>query len=146
MNLSLAQRIDMLFRALHSPDDGEPTADSVAEAVRDRGVAVSGTDLTALRTGAVATASAELLAALADHFNQGSWYLTEPGDSRRVIDTYVQLDLLRALREAGVRRVRLRGRPATSDRQALTESLRSRQQRGQEPSRGGIPSGAADPA
>ncbi|MFI6771452.1 hypothetical protein [Nocardia sp. NPDC050412] len=69
-----------------------------------------------------------LLIALADHFRQAPWYLTDPGDAQRVIDTYSQLDLLRALREAGVQRVRLRGRPGTPDRQSLTESLRARLQ------------------
>ncbi|MFI6954449.1 hypothetical protein ACIBJI_13350 [Nocardia sp. NPDC050408] len=47
-----------------------------------------------------------LLIALADHFRQAPWYLTDPGDAQRVIDTYSQLDLLRALREASVQRVR----------------------------------------
>ncbi|WP_330179092.1 hypothetical protein OHB26_21625 [Nocardia sp. NBC_01503] len=143
MSLPLAQRVDILFRALHSPDEGEPTPELIAAALRDRGVETTAADLSALRRGAVDAASERLLTALAEHFNQAPWFLTDSGRAQRVIDTYVQLDLLRALREAGVRRVRLRGRPATSDRQALTEALRARRQ---PPTRGESLSAATDPA
>ncbi|WP_431949232.1 hypothetical protein [Nocardia lijiangensis] len=122
----MAQRIDILFRALHGPDEDEPTDGFVAAALNDRGVEVSAADLTAARNGTDVSPPRRLLIALADHFRQDLWFLTDPGDAQRVIDAYSQLDLLRALREAGVRRVRLRGRPGTADRQSLTESLRAR--------------------
>lgn len=126
MNLSVAQRVDLLFRALHSPEEGEPSAELVAAALCDRGVETTADELAAIRTGTGGVPSGQLLAALADHFNQASWFLTDSGAAQRVVDTYVQLDLLRALREAGVHRVRLRGKPASSDRQALIEALRAR--------------------
>ncbi|MEU7765070.1 hypothetical protein AB0B25_08100 [Nocardia sp. NPDC049190] len=146
MNLSLAERVDVLFRALHSPDEGEPTVEFVAAALRDRGIAVSADDLTALRAGAGPVPSPDVLTSVAQHFNQESWYLTDSGDVQRVVDAYVQLELLRALREAGVRRVRLRGSPGTSDRRALTESLGMCQWHEIEVSCVEIPSGATDPA
>ncbi|WP_327116529.1 hypothetical protein OHB12_04850 [Nocardia sp. NBC_01730] len=146
MNLSLAERVDVLFCALHSPDEGEPTGEFVAAALRDRGIEVSADELTALRGGSAPRPSTELLTAVARHFNQEPWFLVEAGDTPRVVDAYVQLDLLRALREAGVRRVRLRGRPATFDRRALTESLRTRREHQVEPSCAELPSAAADPA
>lgn len=132
MNLSLAQRIDLLFRALHSPEEGEPTTELVAAALCDRGVEISAEELAALRAGTDDTPSEQVLTALAEHFNQASWFLLDSGAAQRVADTYIQLDLLRALRESGVRRIRLRGRPASSDRQALIEALRARQERGPE--------------
>ncbi|NNH69338.1 hypothetical protein HLB23_05535 [Nocardia uniformis] len=132
MNPSLAQRVDILFRALHSPAEGEPTTEFVAAALRDRGVETTAADLSAIRAGTDGAPSARLLAALAEHFDQPPWFLSDSETSQRVVDTYVQLDLLRALREAGVRRVRLRGRPAASDRQALIEALRARQRPGPE--------------
>ncbi|WP_406279439.1 hypothetical protein OH799_11985 [Nocardia sp. NBC_00881] len=146
MTLSLAERVDVLFRALHNPDEGEPTVEFVAAALRDRGIEVSADDLTALRAGAAAASSMELLTAVAQHFNQEPWFLVEAGDTPRVVDAYVQLDLLRALREAGVRRVRLRGRPATFDRRALAESLRTRREHQIKPGCAELPSAATDPA
>ncbi|WP_327119041.1 hypothetical protein OHB12_12240 [Nocardia sp. NBC_01730] len=146
MNLSLAERVDVLFRALHSPTEGEPAVEFVAAALRDRGIEVSADDLTALRAGTAGASSTELLTAVARHFKQEPWFLIEAGDVQRVVDAYVQLDLLRALREAGVRRVRLRGSPGTSDRKALADSLRMCQRHGIEPSCAELPSGATDPA
>jgi len=125
MKLSLVQRIDILFRALHGPDEDELTDAFVAAALNDRGVEVSVADLTAVRNGNDPSPPQSLLVALAGYFRQPPWYLTDPGDAQRVIDTHSQLDLLLALRDAGVRRVRLRGRPGTADRQSLTESLRA---------------------
>ncbi|MGO4613048.1 hypothetical protein AB4305_03730 [Nocardia sp. 2YAB30] len=146
MNLSLAKRVDVLFRALHSPDEGEPTVEFVAVALRDRGIEISADDLTALRDGTGPAPSTEVLTTVAQHFKQEPWYLTDSGDVQRVVDAYVQLDLLRALREAGVRRVRLRGSPGTSDRKALAESLCTCPRHEIEPSCAELPSGATDPA
>ncbi|MGV9411653.1 hypothetical protein ACWDOP_17210 [Nocardia sp. NPDC003693] len=133
MTPSLAQRVDLLFRALHSPEEGEPSTELVAAALRDRGVDGTAATLDALRAGTLVDPPAALLEGLAEHFNQAAWFLLEPGESARVADTYVQLDLLRTLREAGVHRVRLRGQPATSDRRALTAALRARLRRGERP-------------
>lgn len=123
MKLTLADRVDVLFRALHSPGENEPTAEFVAEALWDRGVKVSAQEICALRAGGMTAPAVEVLAALAQHFHQQPWFLLEAGDSPRVVDTYMQLDLLRALRDAGVRRVRLRGSPENSDRRALIDLL-----------------------
>ena len=126
MTLSLAQRLDMLFHALHPAHEPEPTPEIVAEALREHGIAISAQELIALRTGDSTDPPPALLTALADHFSQAAWYPTDPGDAERVIDAHIQLELLRALREAGVHRVRLRGRPSTTDREALIQSLRCR--------------------
>lgn len=130
--LSLAERIDMLFRALHNSADAEPTADSVAWALHEHDVEVDPATLTALRTGRLDSAAPQLLSALAAHFSQPEWYLTGPADDEQVIGVHVQLGLLRALRDSGVNRVRLRGRPSSSDREALIEGLQAR--RAQAPS------------
>ncbi|WP_040794942.1 hypothetical protein [Nocardia higoensis] len=122
-SLSLAERIDMLFRALHSAAGDEPAVETVAEAMHEYGVEVDPAMLAALRAGSVEHASPDLLAALAGHFSQPAWYLTGPADDEQVIGVHVQLGLLRALRDSGVSRVRLRGRPTHSDREALIESL-----------------------
>lgn len=127
MALSLAERTDMLFRALHSGQDAEPSVEQVAEALGGRGVEVQATTLTAIRSGRDARPALELLAAIAEHFRQEPWYLTDPGDADRVLALHTQLDLLRALRDSGVNHVRLRGKPTSSDRRALIRSLTERQ-------------------
>ena len=125
MTWSLGQRVDMLFRALHNGDEGEPSPQLVAEAIRDRGFEVMPDELVSIRNGA-ATTRTDLLVELAHHFNQPPWYLTDPGDTPRVRDAHSQLELLATLRDAGVHRVRLRGpEPSASDREALTRSLRA---------------------
>jgi hypothetical protein len=125
MMWSLAQRVDTLFRALHSSDEGEPSLQLVAEAIRDCGLEVTADELADIRAGATTTRT-DVLAALARYFNQPAWYLTDPGDTQRVRDAHSQLELLATLRDAGVHRVRLRGPdPSTSDREALTRSLRA---------------------
>ncbi|WP_155981279.1 hypothetical protein [Nocardia sp. BMG111209] len=125
--MSLAERTDMLFRALHSGPNNEPSAEDVAEAMQGRGFTTQATVLADIRSGRIGDAAPELLAAIAEHFGQEPWYLTDPGDADRVLALHTQLDLLRALRDAGVNRVRLRGTPTSSDRQALIRSLTERQ-------------------
>ncbi|WP_067862717.1 hypothetical protein [Nocardia shimofusensis] len=122
-SLSLSERIDMLFRALHSAAGEEPAVEAVAEAMHEYGIDVDHAVLAALRAGDLEHAAPDLLTALAGHFNQPAWYLTGPADDEQVIGVHVQLGLLRALRDSGVSRVRLRGRPTHSDREALIESL-----------------------
>ncbi|WP_024802748.1 hypothetical protein [Nocardia sp. BMG51109] len=126
MRLSPAQRVDLLFRALHGPGEDELTVEFVAAALEDQGIEVSAARLAAVRDGTESAPPHTLLVSLAEYFSQAPWYLTDPGDAPRVVDAYSQLDLLRALRDAGVQRVRLRGRPGTADRQSLTESLGAR--------------------
>ncbi|MFJ9371556.1 hypothetical protein ACIRRA_45210 [Nocardia sp. NPDC101769] len=124
--LSLAERIDMLFRASHSSADAEPTAEAIAEALRSSNVEVAPETLTALRSGDLDCAPPQLLTALATNFSQPGWYLTGPANDEQVIGVHVQLGLLCALRDSGVSRVRLRGRPTSSDREALIEGLLAR--------------------
>ncbi|SUD49570.1 ESX-1 secretion-associated regulator EspR [Nocardia otitidiscaviarum] len=127
--LSVAERVNMLFYALHSSTDPEPTADDVAEALRGRGIEVDADYLTGIRTGRIADPPPTVLAGLAEHFRQEPWYLTDDGGSDRVRTLHIQLDTLAALRDAGVGGVRLRGAPTSRDRQALIDSLRDRQRR-----------------
>ncbi|MFF2550593.1 hypothetical protein ACFVUS_06310 [Nocardia sp. NPDC058058] len=130
-SLSLAARIDMLFTALHSSADPEPATVAVAEALREYDVEVSPATLAALRSGISDYAAPQLLTALATYFSQPEWYLTGPPDDEQVRGVHVQLGLLRALRDSGVHRVRLRGRPTSADRAALIESLRARRASGE---------------
>ncbi|WP_225730977.1 MULTISPECIES: hypothetical protein [unclassified Nocardia] len=123
---SLADRVNMLFRTIHGVEDDEPTTDFVAEALRANGVDVSVHLLGAIRAGTAPHPPATVLIALAAHFRQPSWYLTEDSDAVRVMAMHVQLGLLRVLRDSGVSRVKLRGKPASSDRAALTRELSTR--------------------
>lgn len=122
--LSNAARVDMLFRVLHTADERETTTEAVAEGLRDSGVDISAAQVTAVRTSAQANPPEALLAAIATYFRQPTWYLTDPGDAERVINHHVQLNVLRAARDLGVGRARLRGGALdVSDLQALSDAL-----------------------
>ncbi len=127
LSLSPAERADMLFRALHGTHTDEPTVEQVTEALRSRGIEVEATALADIRSGRDAAPAPDLLAAIAEHFHQAPWYLTDAGDTDRVVALHTQLELLLALRDSGVNHVRLRGKPTSSDRRALIRSLEARQ-------------------
>jgi len=127
--LSVAERVAMLFYALHSATEAEPTTADVAEALCGRGFEVDAATLDRIRSGGLADPAPELLAALAEHFRQAPWYLVDAGDSGRVRTLHTQLDTLAALRDSGVSSIRFRGTPTSSDRQALIRSLLDRQRR-----------------
>jgi transcriptional regulator with XRE-family HTH domain len=81
----LAQRLDRLFRTVHSPGEKEYSNDTVAEAIRAAGVPrVSGSYLQQLRNGVKDNPSTRLLEALADFFGVKTKYFFEDEEEAQV--------------------------------------------------------------
>ncbi|MGV9638089.1 hypothetical protein ACWDO0_28265 [Nocardia rhamnosiphila] len=111
-HLPLSVRIEQLFDTFHARTEPEQSMDAVAASVSKAlgGRAVTAEHIAALRTGEHDTipADADLLTALAEHFEVPPGYLLLDGDSA-VNRINQQLRLLAAARNAGVRHVELRG-------------------------------------
>jgi transcriptional regulator with XRE-family HTH domain len=103
---SLADKIDHLFRTVHSRDRGEYTFEEVADAINQRGAAtISPTYIWQLRKGLRDNPTKKHLEALADFFGVNPTYFFDDEAAKR-IDT--ELDLLATLRDSGVRQLALR--------------------------------------
>jgi transcriptional regulator with XRE-family HTH domain len=106
--MTLADKLDRLFKTVRPRDGGEFTFEEVAEGIRRRGgPTVSATYVWQLRKGLRDNPTKKHLEALADFFGVAPSYFFDDGAADR-IDR--ELQLLAALRDAGVRRLALRAR------------------------------------
>ena len=102
---TFAEKLDHLFRTVHPGNRGEYTYDEVAQAIQDTGVSISGTYIWMLRTGRRDNPTKKHIAALAQFFGVTPLYFFDDEEAAKID---AQLDLLAALRDAGVRRIALR--------------------------------------
>ena len=106
--MTLADKLDRLFKTVRPRDGGEFTFEEVAEGIRRRGgPTVSATYVWQLRKGLRDNPTKKHLEALADFFGVAPSYFFDDG-AAAWIDR--ELQLLAALRDAGVRRLALRAR------------------------------------
>ncbi|WP_041944844.1 helix-turn-helix domain-containing protein [Tsukamurella paurometabola] len=100
----LADRLNSLFESTAS-GSGKCTNNEVARALKDLNpeLRVSGAYLSALRSGARARPSVELLVALAEHFGVSVSYFTAQEPAVPLAENYQ-----RQLNELGVRRIAMR--------------------------------------
>jgi transcriptional regulator with XRE-family HTH domain len=103
--LTLAGKLDRLFRTVHPRGRGEYTYEEVASAIRERGVLISHTYVWQLRKGVRDNPTKRHLEALADFFGVSPTYFLDGEAAQRIDD---QLELLVALRDNTVRTVALR--------------------------------------
>ena len=102
---SLADKLDHLFAVVH-PAKGEYTYDHVSKAIESRGgPTISAAYIWQLRKGVRDNPTKRHLEALADFFGVPPSYFFDEEDARRVD---AELELLAAMRDAGVRHVALR--------------------------------------
>ena len=124
-NFPMSRRIDALFDTFHLVDEAEKSNEIVVEYLVERGHDVSVEAFERLRAGAGRPAmSATVAADIAGFFRFPSDYLTASEDDQRFKDLQEQLDTLRVFRRQGVKRLRFRGQPTSSDRAALIRALR----------------------
>jgi transcriptional regulator with XRE-family HTH domain len=102
---SFAQNLDHLFRSIHPRNRGEYTYDEVAQAIQETGETISGAYISMLRRGLRVNPTRRHIAALAQFFGVSPLYFF---DEREAAKIDADLDLLAALRDAGVRRIALR--------------------------------------
>lgn len=138
---TLAQKVDRLFQTLHPRDRGEFTFEEVAEAIRARGgPTISATYLWQLRRGLRDNPTKKHLEALAGFFGVPPAYFFDEADARRID---AELDLIAAMRDAGVRNLALRASLLTPDR--LKVALTIIEQLGQLPAAESGPAGKDRP-
>ncbi|GGM81140.1 XRE family transcriptional regulator [Dactylosporangium sucinum] len=104
-DMTLAAKLDRLFRTVHPAGRAEYTYEEVATAIRDRGVMISHTYIWQLRKGARDNPTKRHLEALAEFFGVNPAYFLDDEAARRIDE---QLELLAALRDNAVRTVALR--------------------------------------
>lgn len=103
---TLAEKLDHLFRTVHSGSRGEFSFDEVARAVQARGgPTISATYLWQLRKGLRDNPTKKHLEALADFFGVPPAYFFDDAAAARID---AELDLLAAMRDASVKRIALR--------------------------------------
>ncbi|NUS42843.1 MAG: hypothetical protein HOQ24_04015 [Mycobacteriaceae bacterium] len=112
-DLTTAARIDRLFATFHARSEPAQSAHEVAETMSAvLGRPVDAAAVTRLRAGED-PGDAAALAALARHFGVPASYLTDSGPE--VARLHRTLELLAEVRDAGVRRLALRGTPEPDD-------------------------------
>src|SRR3982750_4462402 len=115
--MTLADKLDRLFKTVRPRDGGEFTFEEVAEGIRRRGgPTVSATYVWQLRKGKRDNPTRKHLEALADFFGVAPAYFFD-NDAAARIDA--QIDLAVALRDAPIRQIALRSYGLS------TESLRA---------------------
>ena len=120
-----SRRINALFDTFHTADEAETTAATVVDYVIAQGYELTVEDLEQLRAGTDGREIApDVLGAIVEFFLFPLDYLTASEHGQRFRDLQEQLDTLRVLRRQGVKRVRFRGQPTSSDRAALVRALR----------------------
>ena len=106
---SLAAKIDKLFQVVRKPNREQYSHDEVAKACREAtGESFSTTYLWQLRTGRRDNPTKRHLEALAQFFEVSPAYFFDDEQSAKIAE---ELELLGALRDAGVRNVALRAVP-----------------------------------
>lgn len=117
---SLAARLDRLFSVVRPPHKPEFSYEDVASAVREAGgPTISATYVWQLRTGVRDNPTVRHLEALASFFDVSPAYFLDDDVAARID---AELELLAALRRAGVRRLALRASDLSS---ASVESITS---------------------
>ena len=102
----LADRLDYLFKTVINPKTSRLYSnDAVAAALAEKGISVTGTHISHLRTGRRDNPSARLLAGLAELFGVPLGYFFEPEVEEQIKE---ELQTLVALRDTGIRSVMLR--------------------------------------
>jgi transcriptional regulator with XRE-family HTH domain len=117
---TLADKLDHLFRTIHPRNRGEYSYDEVAQAIQETGVTISGTYIWMLRTGRRDNPTKRHLAALAQFFGVSPMYFFDDEQAAKID---AELDLLAALRDAGVRRIALRASALQPNLQAAVGEL-----------------------
>lgn len=122
----MCRRIDALFDTFHLVDEAEKSNETLVAYLIERGHNISVEAFERLRSGAGTpeTTSAAVVADIAGFFRFSTDYLTASEDDQRFKDLQEQLDTLRVFRQQGVKRLRFRGQPTSSDRAALIRALR----------------------
>lgn len=102
--LTLADKLDQLFRAVHPAGRGEYTYEEVVEGIRQRGgPTISVTQLWELRNGKKTNPRKNHLEALATFFRMPSSYFFN--DDEATIQIHTELKLLAAIRDSQIRRI-----------------------------------------
>src|SRR5258706_13749135 len=95
-DMTLAAKLDRLFRTVRPQSQGEYTYEEVATAIRERGVMISHTYIWQLRKGARDNPTKRHLDALAEIFGVNAAYFLDDEAARRIDE---QLELLAAMRD-----------------------------------------------
>ena len=104
--LTLAEKLDRLFKTAHPRGRGEYSYEEVAEGIRRRGgVTISASYLWELRTGQKDNPRKKHLEAIADYFGVSPTYFFDDAIAARID---AQLELFAAMRASDVRRLALR--------------------------------------
>lgn len=115
-DLTLCAKINRLFDVFRARDESEQSVQAVADSVtRIIGKSVTAEQLTSLRVQAAGEPDPAIIDGLARHFLVPREYLTTTGPRADAVDK--QLRLLVAARDAGVKRLALRG--GTLDTEAM---------------------------
>jgi hypothetical protein len=121
-DLTLAVKINRLFQVYRSRKESEQSVEIVARSVsRIIGRTIAAEQINALRLGSAASIDSDVLAGLVEHFGVPTGYLTTTGAEAIHLDT--QLRLLAAARDAGVKRLALRGGGSIEAVAKLLESV-----------------------
>ncbi|ORB83646.1 XRE family transcriptional regulator [Mycobacterium kansasii] len=109
----LSLKLNKLFEIMRKPSEPPLSNAAAAEAITKKtGVSISSAYLWQLRSGIKRNPTVQHLRAIAEFFGVSASYLIDPGVDP-LID--VQLDLLQALRDAGVRDLALRASGLTPE-------------------------------
>lgn len=104
--ISFAERLDHLFRTVHPQGRGEYSYREVARGIEDHGgPRISASYIHALRSGAKDNPTMRAVEGLATFFGVPIAYFFDDSQAQRIND---ELELLTALRDAGVRQIALR--------------------------------------
>ncbi len=119
---TLAEKLDRLFRTVHPRGRGEYSNEEVVEGIRQRGgPAISHTYLWQLRKGLRTNPSINVIEALASFFGAPPSYFFDTAAAARID---AQLELLEAMRDAGVRHLALRASDLSPESlQAITDMV-----------------------
>jgi hypothetical protein len=106
--LSLATKVNRLFEVFHAVNKPEQSTATVAASISAlTGQAIEPTQLEVLRTETAASPDWVIIEGLTRHFSIPVEYLATDGEAAERLDQ--QLRLLAAARDAGVKRLALRG-------------------------------------
>lgn len=112
--LTLATKVNRLFEVYRARHETEQTEDEVAKSISSIiGRSVTACQVRALRLGTNGPPDPGLIDGLVQHFSVPPEYLKTNGERAEQLDT--QLRLLAATRDAGVKRLALRGGTLDAD-------------------------------
>lgn len=122
---TLAQKLDRLFDVVRPSGAPEATYREVAAAIAARGGAsISASYIWQLRTGVKDNPTIKHLQGLADYFDVSPAYFLDEHEAER-IDS--ELEVLRTLRDAGVRTIALRAAELSPESLGLVQDLIERE-------------------